>query len=205
MKRTFLALSLLALTTSVGSAAVVICTVASGTVLTSTLGGGGYVIDQGTGNNSAPGSGTITCPSVTAIGGGNVISSYGVFATIDYAGGPFGTTSGTTISQVLTLVGGPLGGASILGMVSGGNSSNNVVPPVPFQIGTTLSGATSYAGFTVNVSSTLTAGGPVGAATGQVRLQFEESSAVPEPSTYALISAGLVGIGLARRRRLTGK
>jgi hypothetical protein len=202
MKRTLLALSLFALTTSVGSAATVICTVTSGTVLTQTLGGGGYVIDGAVGSNLAAGSGSITCPSVTA-SVGNTITSYGVFASIDYAGGPFGTVSGTTVSQTLTLVGGPLGGLSIMGLVSGGNSSNNVVPPVPFQFGTTLlASVTSYAGFTVNVSSVLAAGGPVGAATGQVRLQYEET---PEPSTYALISVGLVGLGLARRRHFAGK
>jgi len=200
MKKTLLAMSLLAFTTSIASAAIVTCTVVSGTVLTATSGGLGYLIDQGMGSNSLAGSGTITCPAVTAVGIGNVISNYQVLATVDYSGGPFGTTSGTTVSQILTLVGGSLAGSSVNGLISGGNSSSSVMPPVPFQIGSTLGGASSYAGFTVTVSSSVTLGGPVGGSTGQVLLSFDETSGIPEPSTYALISVGLIGLGFARRR-----
>lgn len=103
------------------------------------------------------------------------------------------------MSQVLTLVGGSLNGASVNASVSGGNSSSVVVPPVPFQIGSTLSGATSYAAFTVNVASSVILGGPVAGSSGQVVISYDVST-VPEPPTYAMMSAALVGLGLLRRR-----
>jgi hypothetical protein len=199
MKKTLLlALSVVALS-SVASAAIVNCTVTSGSVLTATLGGVGYSIANGTGVANGNGTGTISCPAVVAAGG-NIITNYQVLATVDYQGGPFGTTSGTQVTQLLTLSGGALANASVSATVSGGNSSSGVVPPVPFQIGSTLSGQTSYAAFTVNVNSSVSLGGPVGGSSGQVVLSYTEASAIPEPSTYALLSAGLVGFGLLRRR-----
>jgi hypothetical protein len=50
--------------------------------------------------------------------------------------------------------------------ISGGANSTASVPAVPFQIGATLSGATSYPGFTVNVASSVVACGPVTVSTG---------------------------------------
>jgi class 3 adenylate cyclase len=94
-----------------------------------------------------------------------------------------------------------LNGSSVSAVISGGNSSTGVVPPVPFQIGSTLSGATSYAGFTVNVASSVTAGGPVAGSSGQVIISYDLGTAeAPEPSTYALMASGLLGFGLLRLR-----
>jgi hypothetical protein len=190
---------------STSFAITVSCTVTSGTVLTSTLGGLGYSIANGIGTSTGGATGVISCPAVsTGIG---FLQNYQVLATVDYQGGPFGTTSGTSVSQILRIVGGSLNGSSVTGVISGGNSSSGVVPPVPFQIGSTLSGATSYAAFTVTVQSTVTAGGPVGGSSGQVVLSYEVAAPppqnpIPEPSTYALISAGLAGLGIWRRRQV---
>jgi hypothetical protein len=140
----------------------------------------------------------ISCPAIST--GVGTITNYQVLATIDYQGGPFGTTSGTQVSQVLTIVGGSLNGSSVNGTISGGNSSTGVVPPVPFQIGSTLSGATSYAAFTVNVASSVSAGGPVGGSSGQVVISYSVDNGIPEPSTYIMMSAGLLGLGLLRKR-----
>lgn len=200
MKKTILlALSVAALS-SVASAAIVSCTVTSGTVLTSTIGGLGYSIANGVGTSTGGATGTISCPAVTT--GIGTISNYQVLATVDYQGGPFNTTTGTSVNQVLTLAGGALNGSSVSATISGGNSSTGVVPPVPFQIGSTLSGATTYAAFTVNVNSSVSAGGPVGGSSGQVVLSYDVTppAGIPEPSTYALLSVGLVGFGLLKRR-----
>ncbi len=204
MKKSVLFSFLFVALSSVASAATVSCTVTSGTVLTSTLGGLGYSIANGIGTSSGGATGVIACPSIsTGIG---TLSNYQVLATVDYQGGPFGTTSGTSVSQLLTLVGGSLSGSSVNATISGGNSSSGVVPPVPFQIGSTLSGAASYPAFTVTVASSVSQGGPVGGSSGQVVINYDVSlpppppSNVPEPSTYVLLSAGLVGFGLMKRR-----
>lgn len=198
MKGFFLCSLFVVATAQLASATTVSCTVTSGTVLTSTLGGLGYSIANGIGTSTGGATGVISCPSVST--GVGTISNYQVLATVDYQGGPFGTTSGTSVSQVLTLVGGSLNGASVNATISGGNSSSSVVPPVPFQIGSTLSGATSYSAFTVNVNSSVTAGGPVGGSSGQVVISYDITSGVPEPSTYALMASGLLGFGLLRLR-----
>jgi hypothetical protein len=200
MKR-LLFLAVTAVTFSaVASAIQVSCTVTSGTVLTSTLGGLGYSIANGIGTATGGATGTISCPAIsTGIG---TITNYQVLATVDYQGGPFNTTSGTAVSQVLTLVGGSLNGSSVNATISGGNSSSGVVPPVPFQIGSTLSGATSYAGFTVNVASSVSLGGPVGGSSGQVLLSYDVVEGVPEPGTYVMLSSALIGLGLLRRHRV---
>ena len=180
------------------------CTVTSGTVLTSTSGGTAYSIANGIGTSSGGATGVISCPGVSA-GAGNTISSYQVLATIDYQNGPIGTTSGTSVTQLLTLVGGSLNGASVNGVISGGNSSSGVVPPVPFQIGSTLSGAESYSAFTVNVTSSVSAGGPVSDSGGQVILRYDSNPVIPEPSTYMLFAGGLIGVGLLKRKRFLGR
>jgi hypothetical protein len=200
LRNTFILFSALAFS-GAASAITVSCTVTSGTVLTSTLGGLGYSIANGIGTSTGGATGVISCPSIsTGIG---TIQNYMVLATVDYAGGPFGTTTGTSVEQVLTLVGGSLNGSSVNAVVSGGQSSTNVLPPVPFQIGSTLGGATSYGAFTVNVASSTIMGGPVGVSTGQVVISYDVNTGapIPEPSTYALLSAGLLGVVALRRRK----
>ncbi len=198
MKGFFLCSLFAVATAQLASATTVSCTVTSGTVLTATLGGLGYSIANGIGTSTGGATGTISCPSIST--GVGFINNYQVLATVDYQGGPFGTTSGTSVSQVLTLVGGSLNGASVNATISGGNSSTSVVPPVPFRIGSTLSGATSYSGFTVNVASSVTAGGPVAGSSGQVIISYDVATEAPEPSTYALMASGLLGFGLLRLR-----
>jgi hypothetical protein len=198
-KHLFLALAV-ALAAETASAATVSCTVTSGTVLTSTLGGLGYSIANGIGTSTGGATGVISCPAIST--GVGTLTNYQVLATVDYSGGPFGTTSGTSVSEVLTLVGGSLNGSSVNAIVSGGAGSAAVVPPVPFQIGSTLSGATSYAAFTVNVASSVSLGGPVSNSTGQIVISYDVNvpPQVPEPSTYVMLSAGLAALGLVRRR-----
>jgi hypothetical protein len=195
MKKVFLlALSAIAFSAT-ASAITVSCTVTSGTVLTATNGGIAYSIANGIGTSTGAATGFISCPAITAPG--LTITNYQVLATVDYQGGPFNTTTGTSVNQILTLVGGSLNGSFVNATISGGNSSSGVVPPVPFQIGSTLSGASSYAAFTVNVASSVSLGGPVAGSSGQVVLSYE---VVPEPSTYVMMSAGLIGFGLLRKR-----
>ena len=177
----------------------VACTVTSGTVLTSTNGGLGYSINNGIGVSTGGATGVISCPGVST--GVGTIVNYQLLATVDYQNGPFNTTSGTSVSQVLTAAGGSLNGSSVSAVISGGNSSSGVVPPVPFQIGSTLGGAMSYAAFTVNVNSSVTSGGPVAGSSGQIVLSYDVNTGVPEPATYAMLSAGLVGLGLLRKRK----
>lgn len=111
----------------IASAITVSCTVTSGTVLTSTLGGLGYSIANGIGTSTGGATGVISCPAVsTGIG---TLNNYQVLATVDYQGGPFGTTTGTQVQEILTLVGGSLNGASLSAVISGGNSSSASFPP----------------------------------------------------------------------------
>ena len=121
MKGFFLCSLFVVATAQLASATTVSCTVTSGTVLTSTLGGLGYSIANGIGTSTGGATGVISCPSIST--GVGTITNYQVLATVDYQGGPFGTTSGTSVSQVLTLVGGSLNGASVNATISGGNSS----------------------------------------------------------------------------------
>jgi hypothetical protein len=197
----FIVLALAALAMpAVSFATIVSCTVTSGTVLTSTLGGLGYSIANGIGTSTGGATGVISCPSIST--GFGTLSNYQVLATVDYQGGPFGTTSGTLVTEILTLVGGSLNGSSVAASISGGNSSSSVIPGVPFQIGSTLSGATSYAAFTVNVASSVFAGGPVSGSSGQVVVSYDVAppSSVPLPSSLVLTTSVLAGLGLLRRR-----
>ena len=144
----------------IASATTVGCIVTSGTVLTATLGGLGYSIANGIGTPTGRTTGVISCPAVNT--GSGTITNYQVLANVDYQGGPFGTTSGTEVRQLLTLVGGSLNGASVLA---------------------TLSGATSYAGFTVNVASSVLNGGPVVGSSGQVLISYDviRPNSAPSP------------------------
>ncbi len=182
------------------SASLVSCTVLSGTVLTSTGGGLAFSIANGIGTSSGGATGIISCPAIVVGSPGLFINSYQVLATAAYTDGPFGTTSGTTVSELFSLVGGPLSGASFLEQVSGGSSGASASP---FQIGSTLGGATSYSGFSVNVASAVVAGGPVGTSRGQVFISFEVGPAaatVPEPGSLAVVLAGLTALGFTSRR-----
>ncbi len=190
----------LALMAPFSSATLVSCTVTSGTVLTATSGGLAYSIANGIGTATGGATGTISCPTITT--GVGVIQNYQVLATVDYQGGPFGTTSGTEVTQTLTLIGGALNGTSVSPVISGGNSSSSVSLGSPFQIGATLGGLAMYGAFTVNVTSSVTFGGPVGGSSGQVVLSYDVGPAIPEPGTLGMLSAGLIGLGyLGRRRR----
>lgn len=192
MKKLLL-LAIIALGVSpIASAAIVGCTVTSGTVLTSTNGGLAYSIANGIGTATGGATGVISCPAIST--GFGFLDNYQVFASLDYQGGP----TGTLVQQALIVKGGPLNNSTINPFLSSSNS------PVAFQIGSTLSGATSYAAFTVFVDSRITFGGPVTASSGQVVVSYDVQApptGVPEPSSYALMTAGLAGLGVLTRRR----
>jgi hypothetical protein len=175
------------------------CTVTSGTVLTSSQGGLGYSIFSANGTSTGGATGVISCPAISV--GFGVINNYQVMAEIGYNFGPFGTSKGTQVDQTLTLLGGSLNGSSSTQSVFGGASplSTSYSPELNFQIGSTLSGATSYSAFTVNVNSVVAEGGPVGNSTGRVFISYDVSNSVPEPSSFALIGIGIVAGELARR------
>jgi hypothetical protein len=200
MIRRILLASLVLFSASAAHATSVSCTVTSGTVATSVLGGLGYAISNGIGNITGGATGVISCPAISTAPSLS-ITNYQVLATVDYGLGPFGTTSGTTVTEVLTLVGGSLSGSSVTAQISGGTSSSGVVPPIPFQIGSTLSGSSTYAAFTVNVNSSVTAGGPVGFSGGQVVVSYDVTS-VPLPPSSALLLSGLLAlVALGWRQR----
>ncbi len=187
------------------SAATISCTVsASGSLTPYTTGDGpntGFSIAAG--NSGGDIAGAIACPSIDA-GLGNIITSWGIQATGDYTGGPFGTTSGTTVSMTYTVVGGLNNIQSQLLLVSGGNSSNGFVPGTPFTLGPTQNpGTQTVNAFTVTINSLLSAGGPVGASTGQVVINYETRpvSDTPEPATLGLMGSALLGLGFFGRRK----
>jgi hypothetical protein len=184
--------ALAAIATPASAATTIACTVVSSGVLTSTLGGAGYSIANAIGTVS----GAITCPAVSA-GSSGLITNYKVLAVTDYQNAS-AQVSSHGVTQILTLVGGLLNGASVTAVSTGGTSSSVNSPANPFQIGSTLSGATNYAGFTVNVASSVTTGGPISNSGGQVFLSYD---VVPEPATWALMMAGFGLTGAAMRRK----
>jgi PEP-CTERM motif len=205
MKKTIIALSFAALST-LAPAATVSCTVTPGGIVTgyntSTADINGSFVN--TGASVAAGgplasTAVFSCPAISA-GAGSVIQNYMVLATGDYTGGPFGTTTGTQVNLIYNVVGGPVGGAGQTLVVYGGNSSNNVTPPTPFQLGTTQGGLSSYSGFTVNLASSVVSG-TVGASTAQVVLSYTVQSGTPEPATLGLVGSALVGLGFLARKR----
>jgi hypothetical protein len=183
------------------SATTVACTVTTGTVLTSFSAGSAYSIGGGNGTSTGGATGVISCPAIAT--GVGFIDAYQVLAGIGYSGVDDATVDGTSVTQVLTLVGGALNGSFAQAVASGGFFPNTFTPSPPFQIGSTLSGATSYPAFTVNVASQLTSGGPVGAATGAVYVSFQvaQVSAIPEPASVAmmLVSLGVLGSFVTRK------
>ncbi len=189
-------------------ATVISCTVSGGTgytgytTSTADINGNftntGVSVASGGPLSSSP---VFSCPTIDA-GAGNIITSYMVLGTGDYTGGPFGTTTGTQVTLGYAAGAGPINGATQTLVVSGGNSSNSDSVPVPFQLGATLGGVQSYAGFTVNFSSTVDSG-TVGATTGQVVISYTTAPAgqTPEPATLGLMGSALVGLGLLARRK----
>jgi PEP-CTERM motif len=206
MKNTLLlSLSLAALST-LASAATVSCTVTPAGIVTgystSTADINGSFVNTGarvTQGGTLASTAVFTCPTIT-VAAGSTIQNYQVLATGDYTGGPFGTTSGTSVTMGYLVNGGLVSGASQTLIVSGGNSSNNVVPPTPFQLGATQGGVTTANGFTVSLSSQVTAG-TVGASTAQVVLSYTVQSGTPEPATLGLVGSALVGLGFLARKR----
>jgi len=57
---------------------------------------------------------------------------------------------------------------------------------------------------TVGITSSALSGGSIGVNWQNVPVQGEVIVGVPEPETYALMLAGLAGMGLAVRRRRAG-
>jgi hypothetical protein len=187
------------------SAATISCTVsASGSLAPYTTSSGpntGFSITGG--NSSGDIAGAISCPLIDA-GAGNIVSLWGVSATGDYTGGPFGTISGTTVSMTYTAVGSLNDGASQLLLVSGGNNSDTFVPSTPFALGSSQTpGTQTVAGFNVTINSLVTAGGPVGSSTGQVVINYETKpfSDAPEPATLGMMGSALLGLGFFGRRK----
>ncbi len=192
-------IALLSLTLLAGGglalATTVNCTVITGGVVTASLDVAKIFAGESGGSL-----GVFNCPGINP-GGGLIINNLRLLATGDYDDGPFGTTSGTTVTQVFDVATGPFSPASQTILISGGNSSTTTIPAVPFQIGSTLNGLTSTSSFIVNLSSHVTAGGGVAESSGQVVLSYTTASATPEPATYGTMAAALIGVSLIGRRR----
>jgi PEP-CTERM motif len=174
------------------SAATLSCTVsASGPLTPYTTSFGpntGFQIDGGnSGGNIA---GAIACPSIDA-GAGNIVTSWGISATGDYTGGPFDTSTGTTVNMTYSVVGGLNSGVSQL-----------FVPSTPFTLGPVQNpGTQTVSAFGVTINSLVTAGGPVGSSTGQVVINYETGPATPEPATLGLMGTALLGLSFFGRRK----
>jgi hypothetical protein len=188
-----LATALAAVAAPASAATFATCTVVSSGPLTSTLGGAGYSIANAIGSVS----GAITCPALAAATG-IAYTNYKVFAVTDYQNASINSPL-NSVTQILTLVGGALSGATQTAISTGGISSSVNSPANPFQIGSTLAGpAASYGSFTVDVSSAVTTGGPISNSGGQIYLSYD---VVPEPATWALMLAGFGLTGAAMRQK----
>ena len=185
------------------AATIISCTVTAAGQLTPYATGSGPNTGFSIANGNSGGdiAGAISCPSIDA-GLGNIVTQWGIGATSDYTGGPYDTTSGTTVSMTYTVVGGLNDGVSQLLQVSGGNNSNTFVPSTPFALGPLQNPGTQIvSGFTVTINSALTEGGPVGSSTGQVVVAYETGPATPEPATLGLMGSALLGLGFFGRRK----
>jgi hypothetical protein len=130
------------------------------------------------------------------------INSYQAIATADFTAS-LTTPVPTTVTMQYHLVGGGQNGVnSPLATVSNGPGlgSNGSVPVSPFNVGANLTG--NQLGFTVNVTSTVTAGQPA-ASSGSVGITYTETSltSTPEPATLSLLGSALLGLGFLVRRK----
>jgi hypothetical protein len=200
MKKTLLLSLSLAVFAGLASATTVNCTVTAGTVLNVQQGGTAFTINGGNGTSTGGATGVISCPAVFA-DPGFTINSYQVLGTADFTSS-LTTPIPTTITMLYTLVGGGQNGVtSPLATVTNGPGigSNGSVPPSPFAIGANLTG--NQLAFTVNVTSTVTAGSP-SASSGSVGITFTEvATSVPEPTALGLMGSGLLGLGFLARRK----
>ncbi len=151
----------------------------------------------------------------TANFGGLTLSFTGVNSTVDPAPFPFTFTSfGTitastasttpiatsgnfTLNIVQTVPGG--GNSSLTGTLSGSVDVNTSTGLLTITSGTTTIGGVQYSFAQTSYSITP----PTGGSNGQTTLQGRvDVSAIPEPSTYALLSSGILAmVGLSRRIR----
>ena len=149
---------------------------------------------------------TATC-AAASIPGGWTFTTAEEFFIADYAGGGGGTTntvqtSYTNFGAGLTAFGAITnpectitGGAN--SAPSGCNSNYSFggsMGTLPFLTG---AASTAAAGFTVSISSSLTAGTVTASSAGVViEFDYTQNSTTPEPMSMMLVGGGLLGLGL---------
>lgn len=181
---------------------------AQATTITCTVITGGAVSDGS--NTAVIAGGTLSstpvfnCGPIDA-GAGNLLTNVFLQGASGFDGGPFGTTSGTTVVEVFNSDS-PFnnGNNPLTETMNGGNVSNSWNPGIPFQLGNTLNpGTQTLAGFQVSLSSAVTAGGPVGSSTAQMVLNYTSTpiQGTPEPATLGLMGSALLGLGFLVRRK----
>jgi hypothetical protein len=139
----------------------------------------------------------ITCPTLDA-GAGNIISSYQVIASADYA---LGSTDGNQVALTyFTSAAAPIGATSFTATVSGGISSGPSNPVTPFTLGSLTPGTQTVNGFNLDVSS-IVLFGEVAVSSGQVAIQYTSAPSTPEPQSMALSGLSLLGLALLARPR----
>lgn len=198
MKKVLSLSFLLAASSILGHATTIFCSVIDGGIVSNA--GTTAKVDQGGTLVSTP---VFSCPSLDA-GSGNLLSNVVLLGTGDYDGGPFGTITGTSVTEVFGVTTGPFALAATSLTVTGGNSSNATSIPVPFQLGSTLNpGTQTLAAFTVNLSSFVNSG-TVAESSAQIALFYTTTSIVgpaPEPATLGLMGGALLGLGFLARRK----
>lgn len=169
---------------------------AHGTTITCTV--SPTQIPNGTGTAS------LSCPSIDA-GSGFIIGSLQLLLASDYINGPFGASSGTTVSVVYTPAANfgahtqaVTGGFSSTSSTTDGNPDSG---GGPFLAETIFVNSQTLAGFTIQESSSVSAGGPVSASTVNAFLSYTASSPVPEPATLGLAGGALLALGCFARRK----